>query len=268
MKYLRNKILVLLCFLAVGSYAQDTLVLKKSVPFKALMVEIDNIGNIYTISSNEISKWDKEGNFILKNSSQVYGNISSLDASNALKMILFFRDLSQISYIDNLLSQRGDRIELDVLGFYQTTAVCRSYNDGFWLFDQTTFELTRFTEQLEITAQSGNLAQILGEVPSPVYMREYNNFVYMLDEDKGVRVFDWYGSYVKTIPLIKGSKFVIRSERLFVMNENNLESYDLKTGKWGIMDLPVKNVIDFSLWNDQLVLLTENQLLLYEIHVE
>ena len=268
MKYWQNKILVVLIFVTLGGHAQDTLVLKKSVAHTALMVECDNIGNIYSISANEISKWDKDGIFLLKNSSQVFGNIASLDASNALKMILFFRDLSQISYIDNLLSQRGDRIELDMLGFYQTTAVCRSYNDGFWLFDQTTLELTRFTEQLEITAQSGNLSQILGDVPNPLYMREYNDFLYVMDENYGVRVFDWYGSYVKTIPVGKVSKFVIRADKLFVINGNMLESYDLKSAKWSKISLSDQNVVDFTLWNDQLVILTENQLSVYEIHVE
>lgn len=251
---------------SVGQTTRFELV--KSVQVKADLVEIDNIGNVFTVKDGEMSKYSLTGKFIMKNSAMTFGRITSLDASNALKMILFFQDLSQVIYMDNQLSQRGDRVELDVLGYFQTTSVCRSYNDGFWIYDQTTFELNRFTEQLEISAQSGNLAQVLDFVPAPNYMREYNNWLYVNDEEQGVLVFDWYGSYTKTIPVKGLSKFVIRANKLFFISDNALQSYDLKTSQFAQTNIPDLEIKDFSIFEDNLVVITQNQLMIYRIIVE
>ena len=234
----------------------------------AQFIEVDNVGNIYAVKQSEISKYDTHGNFVMKNSAMAFGEITSLDATNALKMILFFKDLSQIFYLDNQLSNRGERLELDMFGYFQTTAVCRSYNNGIWLYDQTTFELSRFTEQFETTAQSGNLGQVVGAVPSPNYMREYNNWLYVNDEQLGIMVFDWYASYTKTIPIKGLKKFVIRGGKLFYIQENKLQSFDLTTSNFAEIKLPVANVVDFSIFENQLLIITKNQLLIYGINVE
>ena len=242
--------------------------LQKSIELQATFVEIDNIGNVYTVKEGLISKYTIDGKFLMKNSAMAFGQITSMDATNALKMILFFKDLSQVTYLDNQLSARGDRVELDVLGYFQTTAVCRSYSDGFWLYDQTTFELTRFTEQLEVSQQSGNLAQVLDFVPAPNYMREYNNWLYVNDPEQGVLVFDWYGSYTKTIPIKGLKKIVIRADKLFYVSDTSLESYDLKTSQFAQIELPKVDIVDFSLFEDNLVIITKNQLQVYRIIVE
>jgi hypothetical protein len=219
------------------------------------------------MSGSEIVKRDLNGLELMKNSSLAFGEISSLDASNSLKMLLFFKDLSQVVYLDNQLSIRGDRVELDFLGLSQTTAICRSYNEGFWVFDQTTFELIRMDEQLNATAQSGNLTQILDFVPEPNYLREYNNWVYVNEPENGVLVFDWYGSYTRTIPIKGLNKFVIRADKLFYLTKSKLASYDLKTSQFAEIDLPSPEIIDFTIFEDKLLLITQNELLIYRIIV-
>ena len=269
MRFWKFKIALILLVLGGVGFAQETtLKLKKSVSVKAGFIETDNIGNIYTVSGGEISMYSASGDFIMKNSALAFGPITSLDASNALKMVLYFKDLSQVSYLDNQLSARGDRVELDVLGYYQTTAICRSYNDGLWVYDQTTFELTRLTEQLEISAQSGSLAQVLGYVPSPNYMREFNNWLYVNDVEQGVLVFDWYGSYTKTIPIKGLKKFAVRAGNLFFISEGYLESYNLKTATFAKVKLTTTGIMDFSIFDDNLVIITENQLMIYGLGVE
>ena len=254
--------------MATVSMGQKThLELIKSVKLTADFIETDNIGNVYAVSANEVKKMNYDGEVVLKNSSLAFGDIYSLDASNALKMLLFFKDLSQASYLDNQLSTRGDRLQLDMMGYSQTTAICRSYNDGVWVYDQTTFELTRLDEQLNPSAQSGNLTQILDFVPHPNYIREYNNWVYVNDPEQGVLVFDWYGSYTKRIPVLDLKKFVIRADKLFYMKEGILESYDLKKAQFAQIPLDGLEYIDFSLYDDKLLLITQNLLFIYRVVV-
>ncbi len=242
------------------------LVLDTRVSAIATMIEVDNVGNVFLLNNGGVKKYNLQGNFQQKNSAMVYGEIASLDASNALKMVMYFRDLSQITYLDNQLASRGENVALDELGYVQTTQVCRSYNDGLWLYDQVSFELTRLNEQLEVTAQSGNLNQILNIMPEMSYMREVDRWLYVADVE-GVFVFDWYGSYQKIIPIPDISKFVIRSNRLFYLKENKLKYYHLKTLEKAEILLKEKGVIDFALFGDRLLLITQNELVIYRINV-
>lgn len=244
------------------------LALQNTIKLEATAIEVDNIGNIYAYNGAFISKLSLAGDVLLKNSVLSSGEISSIDATNALKLMVFFKDLSQVQYVDNLLSARGEAVSLDMLGYYQTTAICKSYNDGLWLFDQTTFELTRLNEQLEPTAQSGNLAQILGYVPDPNYMREYNNSLYVNDPEQGVLVFDWYGSYRKKIPVPHISKFAMSANKMFFVQDSFLESYDLQTSAFAKVAVEATGIIDFTIHENTVLILTKNQLLIYRIVVK
>ncbi|MGK0285519.1 MAG: hypothetical protein ACI9GM_000558, partial [Salibacteraceae bacterium] len=70
----------------------------KTVPLTATIIESDNMGNAYLVNGSSLSKIDMNGRVLEENSSLALGEISSIDASNALKMLVYFRDLSQITY--------------------------------------------------------------------------------------------------------------------------------------------------------------------------
>lgn len=253
----------------VSLLAQDSQVeLLKKVAIKGNIIESDNMGNVYLVQGGSVFKLDLGGAILEQNSALAMGDISSLDASNALKMVVFFKDLSQITYIDNQIAQRGDNVSLDVIGLNQVSAICRSYNDGLWVYDQTTFELIRLTEQLQMDVQSGNLAQIVGVVPEPTYMREFNNWLYVNDFENGVFVFDWYGSYTKTIPIKEIEKFVIRADRMFYIKDKKVQYYHLKTKQFAKLNLDELDIVDFTIFEDKLLLITQNELMIYRINVK
>ncbi len=258
----------LIFFISEVSHTQETsLILEKRLKVEADQIEVDNVGNIFLLRNGAISKYDISGSFIQQNSAMSLGGITTLDASNALKMVLYFRDLSQITYLDNQLGSRGENVALDQLGYTQITQTCRSYNDGLWIYDQVSFELIRLNEYLEVTAQSGNLNQILDFTPEPTYMRENNNWLYVSDE-QGILVFDWYGSYTKTIPVKGITKFVAKADRLFFIQDDYLVLYYLKTGARAGIKLVIEEVNDFTVFENKLLLITQNELVIYRINVK
>ena len=98
------------------------------------------------------------------------------------------------------------------------------------------------------------------------YMREIDRWLYVADE-AGVFVFDWYGSYQKTIPVPDISKFEIRSNRLFYIDGNKLKYFHLKTLQKAEIALSETGVVDFALFEDRLLLITQNELVIYRINV-
>lgn len=240
----------------------------KRVGLAASFIESNNMGKAFVTQGGVIKCIDLSGNLLDENSTLAMGEITSLDASNSLKMVLYFKDLSQIVYLDNQLAQRGENVALDVLGLNQITAVCRSYNDGLWVYDQTTFNLIRLNEYLTVDVESGNLGQILGFVPEPTYMREFNNWLYVNDPQHGIFVFDRFGSYSKTISVIGVEKFVIRANRLFFVKDGKLQYYHLETREFAELNKKQIEFKDFTIYEDKLLLITQNELLIYRLNVK
>ena len=267
MKYWVISWSLMLGLLSTVKSQEVPITLLKSIKANFSMIEVDNIGNIYLVKGGAISKYDLSGQLKEKNSAMAFGDIYTLDASNALKMLVFFKDLSQITYVDNQLASRGDNVALDEMGYNQITAICRSYNEGIWIYDQTTFELLRLNEQLESIVQSGNLTQLLDFVPEPNYMRENNNWLYVNDPTEGILIFDWYGSYTKKIPVTDLTKFVVRADRVFYIKDGFLQYYHLKSNEYAKIKLSVEDWVDFTVFEDKLLLITQNELFIYRINV-
>src|ERR1051325_6315709 len=108
----------------------------KSIPTTSKNFTTDNLGNDYLLNGNLLEKYDGDGNFQKNFSNKNLGSISSVDAGNPLKVLVFYRSFQQVIFLDNMFSQSGNSISLDALGYNQTSLACSSHNSGFWIFSQ------------------------------------------------------------------------------------------------------------------------------------
>jgi hypothetical protein len=192
---------------------------------------VDLQGSLYQVKNETIYKYDNQGNLLFTYSDKSLGNINTLDVSNPLRPLLFYKDLQLLVITDNTLSVHNRQtISFDDLGFYQVQMVASSRMDnGIWLYDQGTFQLKKMTQNWEIMYQSGNLEQLLGKKAiSPQTMIESNGFLYLVCKNNGILIFDMYGAYFKTIPLLDVS-FIFPAEHvLYVVQDNQIGAYHLK----------------------------------------
>ena len=132
----------------------------------------DYLGNVYAISDNEIAKYASTGALISSFSDKNAGTITSVDASNPLRVQVFYQDFGQIIYLDDVLSVIGSRISLLEQGLDQSTLSCSSWDDGIWLYDPQDFELKRLGSDLRLSHQSGNINQLVGIEANPNFITE------------------------------------------------------------------------------------------------
>jgi hypothetical protein len=265
MKFLHSNTILIYLLSFSSLFAQDTIRFSHSFPIKGDFIELDNIGNIYLVKGQKLLSLNIDGKVTYENSNLALGEITSLDASNALKMPVFFRDLSQVVYVDNKIGQIGERVQLDVAGFPLTYLVCTSSNNGLWMYDPFAFELIRLSEQFQIASRTGNLNQILGVPIEPEYMREYNNFLVLALPEEGILIFDRFGTYIKTVPVKGVKRFQIRSDRIYYLEDDGLGYYDLKFSTLGYLNWEVGPHKSFAVWNDVLAVLRENRIDVYHI---
>lgn len=265
MKFSHYKMILMYLLSCSTIVAQDTVQFSHEFISKGDFIEFDNIGNIYLVQGQKLLSLNRDGKENYMNSSLALGEITSLDATNALKMPVFFRDLSQIVYVDNKIGQIGERVQLDVAGFPLTYLVCTSYNNGLWMYDPFAFELIRLSEKFQVTSRTGNLNQILGIPIEPEYMREYNNFLVLALPEEGILIFDRFGTYIKTVPVKGVSRIQIRSDRIYYLEEDGMGYYDLKLNTPGYLKWDVGPHKSFAVWNNVLAVLRENRIDVYHI---
>jgi hypothetical protein len=182
----------------------------------------DNIGNVYLIKDESIAKYDSKGVLQKTFSNKNFGAITSADATNALRIILFYKDFNRVVTLDNTLSQNGDPLTLETIGYPLASLVAASHDNGLWVFDQANFELLRLNRNLQVENRSGNLSQILGIDLQPNFLIEKDNRLFLNNPSTGILTFDVFGTYSKTLPIKNLNKFQVVDDAILYFEKGTL----------------------------------------------
>ena len=257
-------IFLFLVFVAFSFSVDDELKTLFTIKSSSDFFTTDNLGNTYLIKGEEIKKYSQTGDLLKIFSNKTTGKITSLDATNPLRILVFYKDFATILIIDDLLSQNGDPMNLLDYSLEQSDAICTSFNNGIWFFNRENMELVRLDESFKPVVNTGNLNRLLSADFKPNFMLEHNGYLYLNNPAEGVYVFDIYGTYFKTIPIKNLQRFQVKDNVMFYYLGGVLKSYNIKdlTQK----ELPFKNVIDvriekenyFLFYPDSVVVKTNN----------
>tara|TARA_Y100001968_G_C19452698_1_gene769888 strand:- start:1126 stop:1947 length:822 start_codon:yes stop_codon:yes gene_type:complete len=216
----------------ISSYAQEinltvssSFSLEKPVNF----FEVDQIGNIYCVTNNEIIKLTQKGLLQYRYSNMTYGNITKLDVQNSLRPLVFYRQQSKIVVLDNTLSEQSNYcLNLDQLGLYNTLTIANSNLDnGVWIYELDFKQLIKVNTKLGIVQQSGNLAVLLGKDSlMPIKILEKNGRLYMSTKNDGVLIFDVYCSYIHSLNITNTEDIQVNEEHIFINSKNAFVSYN------------------------------------------
>jgi hypothetical protein len=210
----------------------------KILDVKADHISTDYLGHIYTILDDQLSKYDTKGDLIATYSNKYLGKISMIDASNPLRVLVFYQDFGQLVFLDDMLSLIGDPIVLEELGMDQSTLACISVNDGIWLYEPQDFKLIRMDRNLKVTGEVYQVNQLVGTIVEPVFLLEKDNLVYLNNPGTGILVFDIFGAYIKTIPLEISNEFQVIRNTILYYNNQGFHTYDLSLFNLARYDIP------------------------------
>lgn len=256
-------LIALISFLA--AFKAGDFILVSTIPGGCSFMTTDNFGNVYTVSGSEFKKFSSDGTLIKSFSDKSHGDIASADASDPLKIVLFYHDFRQIIFLDNTLSPNGNVIELDKLEILQPMLACNSYESGFWIYDQQDFQLQRFDKNLQPSGSSGNIVQLTGIDINPNYLVEINGMVYLNNPETGILVFDKFGTYSKTYPFKNLSSFQIIGENFLYATGTQLIEYNFKNFTQKSSTLPSQNVLDCDYSNEKIFIRDSSGISVYSI---
>ncbi|HEY6901412.1 MAG TPA: hypothetical protein VI233_12240 [Puia sp.] len=191
---------------------------------------VDNLGNIYVLSKdNRLKKLSPNGDSLgVFNDVRRYGKIASIDATNPLKILVYYREFTTIIELDRFLNIINT-IDLRKQNILQAKAVGLAYDNNVWVFDELDARLKRIADDGSLVDQTTDFRQIFDSVPDPVIIRSSANLVYLYDPARGVYVFDNYGTLKTRIDVRGWLDFDVLDKNLLGRDGTNFYRYQLGT---------------------------------------
>lgn len=221
-------------------------------------ISIDRNGHVYLLDQKRnIVQLDSLGQPVNVFSPPARGRIATIDAWNPMKILAFYQDRQQLLLLDRFLRPISSTSfsDYDLNGTIRAAALAS--DDGFWLFNETGFSISKLDmRQRRITSETP-LNLILDRDRFDIRMiHEYQNMVYMLDYNGGIYVFDNLGNYKKKLPYTGIPYISFRNNELYFIKDNKLHFLDLYTSLVTTLALPASE-------NYTSALISGNQLFLF-----
>lgn len=213
--------------LSVSFAQQNTYKEVKTIPGDIFDFTTDNLGNIYIINSNnQLKKLNSNGDSIgVFNDVRQYGKIYSVDATNPLKILLFYKDFANVVVLDRFLNVRTT-INLRKSNILQARAICQSYDNGIWIYDEQDARLKRINDEGAIIDQSADFRLLLEAAPSPVSIFDQDRLVYLYDPRIGLFTFDYFCTLKNKVALKGWQDFQVVDGKVFGKKENAIQQYE------------------------------------------
>lgn len=188
---------------------------------------VDNLGNVYLVNnSGQLRKVRPNGDSIaVYNNVRRFGKLHSIDVSNPLKIILFFRNFNTIVILDRFLNERSV-LDLRKQNLLQVRAIGQSYDNNIWIFDELDAKLKKMTDDGRIADQSNDFRLIFDSTPSPEFIIDHEKNVYLYDPQKGVFLFDYFGGFRSRVPFTGWLDFSVIGKSLLGRDDSFLYRYD------------------------------------------
>ena len=126
---MRKFVTIFFLLASTFSRAQDTSFFKLTGKLEGSYTDfnVDNLGNYYLLSkNNQLKKLSSKGDSVgVFNDVRRYGKLYSMDVTNPLKCLLYYRNFSTVVVLDRFLNT-VNTIDLRKQNIYQVKAIAQS----------------------------------------------------------------------------------------------------------------------------------------------
>jgi len=198
----------------------------------------DNLGNIYVLSrDNQLKKIGPAGDSLaVFNDVRRYGKITAIDATNPLKILVYYREFTTVIELDRFLNI-VNTIDLRKQNILEAKAIRLAYDNNVWVFDELDAKLKRIGDDGSLVDQTADFRQLFDSVPDPAVIRDQDGLVYLYDPARGVYIFDHYGALKTHLDLRGWQDFDVIGKNLLGRDARNLYRY--QPGTLDLQEQPI-----------------------------
>ncbi len=199
---------------------------------------VDNLGNIYVLNSdNQLKKIGPHGDSLaVFNDVRRYGKITTIDATNPLKLLVYYREFTTVVELDRFLNLINT-VDLRKQNILQAKAIGLAYENNIWVFDELDAVLKRIKDDGSLVDQTTDFRQLFDSVPDPTVIRDRGDLVYLYDPTKGVYIFDHYGTLKTHLDLRGWQDFNVIGKNLLGHDDHRFFRYE--PGTLNMLEQPI-----------------------------
>jgi len=234
---MRKSLIVFVLLFIVMRVAGQDYQLVYTIPFNYGKFTTDPIGNCYIYSKGDITKFNPDGLETARYSSRDFGDISFVDATNALKIVVVFKEFSKAVILDAALAPQAT-IDLSFPGIPYVNVICSSRESGYWIVDPIGKQIRKLNDQLSIVIDGTPFRQVSGSEIEPLILIDSGNWLVLNTNGNGLLIFDRFGTYYKTIMDVPPVQFQANGHDLLYKDGTGMVKIDIRSGKTDRFLLP------------------------------
>jgi len=189
-----------------------------------VFIGTDDFENYYYTRENTLYKKTPKHTYSYTNTQ--LGIIASVDITNPLKILVFYRDFNTIILLDNRLNELTDRINLSEAWYGKNaTFASISSNNNLWLYSLDDNVLTLWNYE--------NKDAIFESQPLQFYQDDFEGLFQISNYEKcwlasknGILEFNQYGSFINATDLSKISGIQSYDDQLLIVSETEIYFYE------------------------------------------
>ncbi len=237
------------------------------VEIEATFLTSDKLQQCYLVApDNELRKYDADGNLLFQYTNNRLGTLEWVDATDPFNLLLYYPDYYTVVTLNRTLNPTGE-YQLYDLNIGQIGAIAMASDNNLWLYDENAGTLKKIDRQGNVLVESTNIRLSLAQNIQPKNMLANDHQVYLNVPDRGILVFDNFGTFVKEIPLTGLKEFQIMDKQLLYLSENKLHGFHLQSLLTSEIQLPFPLDDDdqLAVQKGVLFLLKQNELWIYRL---
>ncbi|MDR1757970.1 MAG: hypothetical protein LBR51_03275 [Bacteroidales bacterium] len=224
-------------------------------------ITADKLNHIYLVKGSTVYKFPfvahQAPHDLSRSLSYTYfsaGNITSIDVSNPMKIMLFYQESGVIVFLDDHLSPVSSPLVLTEQQMPSISLATYTSDSKIWLYDFVNNDMIQLDHYLKPTQR----VHYRFESFNPIQFKEiYGRQLMLQDTGRGLYLFDTFGTYNKTLPVISRFPVLAAGHSFYYLKENELYVYNDLTLKEEHFSLPVPGVIQCLNIQNSWVFLTE-----------
>lgn len=241
-----------LCFVLILIVATQTFAQKKiklvTLSDQIIYATVDRPGDLYIVTRhNQIQKFDVDGKLLT-----VYKNPpppTLFDPRDGARLFAYFRQDQHYSFLSPSFEVTSSH-SLDSSFAIDPWLVCTSGDHNIWIIDASDLSLKKVNTQTTTVDVDTKIPQNLSrDISSYTFIREYQGFLFLLDKNNGIIVFNSMGKWLKTIERPGLLHFNFLGEELYYLQDGQVVFFNLFTAQ--TRTIPARPSAQFFLITDE-----------------
>lgn len=237
--------------------------------FGAKEVYFDDLNNVYTIDSTfRLKKYTMNGQLFAEYNNTLYGIPGSFDFTNPFQPLVFYPGIGRIVSLDANLSV-VENFYLRELNLIDVGCIGRSKDNHFWVYDNIDAKIKKIDASGRILTESLLINMYWDEDIQITKLQDAGQNVIALVQDKGLLIFDLFGTLSHKLMLEGITNFFVSSSHILIQYDNcTFTSYTLPNKIENPIDLKLelrKNSTCLAISSKNIGVVNQDKTLIYRL---